>query len=68
MNEINHPAHYTDGRRYETIDVIEDWDLGFHLSSALKYISRYNRKGDGIKDLKKAIWYLQRKIKLEEAK
>lgn len=63
---IEHPSHYNEGRKYETIDVIEDWNLGYHLSNALKYLSRYNRKGDGIQDLKKAVWYIQRKIKLEE--
>jgi hypothetical protein len=66
FDPIQKPSHYNEGRKYETIDVIEDWSLGYHLSNALKYLSRYNRKGDGIQDLKKAIWYIQRKIKLEE--
>jgi hypothetical protein len=66
FDPIQKPSHYSEGRKYETIDVIEDWSLGYHLSNALKYLSRYNRKGDGIQDLKKAIWYIQRKIKLEE--
>lgn len=66
FDPIEKPSHYNEGRKYETIDVIEDWNLGYHLSNALKYLSRYNRKGDGIQDLKKAVWYIQRKIKLEE--
>ena len=66
FDPIEKPSHYNEGRKYETIEVIEDWNLGYHLSNALKYLSRYNRKGDGIQDLKKAVWYINRKIKLEE--
>lgn len=61
-DRVDHPAHYTEGRRYEPIDVIEDWGLGFHLGNALKYISRAGRKGDAREDLEKAVWYLNREI------
>lgn len=63
---INHPAHYADGRQFEPIDVIEDWQLGFNLGNAVKYISRADRKGDPIVDLRKALWYLQREIQRRE--
>jgi len=65
-DNVNNPSHYTMGRRYEPIDVIEDWDLGYHISSTLKYLSRYNRKNDdqGIEDLNKARYYLDRKINM----
>lgn len=56
---VNHPAHYTSGK-IETIDVIEDWNLGFHLGNAVKYISRAGKKGGVHEDIKKAIWYLER--------
>ena len=62
---VNHPAHYNAGR-LEVIDVIEDWGLGFHLGNAVKYISRAERKGDLVSDLRKAIWYVQRVIELNE--
>ena len=65
-DEINHPAHYVEGRTYEPIDVIEDWRLGFHLGCALKYISRAGRKGERLKDLEKARWYIDRAIKVEK--
>jgi len=52
------PAYYTEGRKYEPRLVVEDWDLNFYLGSALKYISRAGRKGDAITDLKKAIHHL----------
>lgn len=59
---INHPSHYAAGRQHEPIDVIEDWELGFNLGNAVKYISRAGRKGDPLEDLRKAAWYLEREI------
>ncbi len=71
--EISMPSHYVDGRDIEPIQVIEDWDLDHHLAAALKYISRAGRKDrDGsnglIVDLSKAIWYLERRIWLEDVR
>ena len=66
---VNKPAHYIEGRRFEPIDVIEDWGLGFCLGNAVKYISRAGRKGDTMEDLEKARWYLDRyiaKLKAED--
>ncbi len=62
FNKVNHPPHYAKGRKYEPIDVIEDWGLGFSLGNALKYISRAGRKDNFIQDLEKAKWYLDREI------
>ncbi|MCI6736713.1 MAG: DUF3310 domain-containing protein [Intestinibacter sp.] len=62
MDNVNHPAHYTDGN-IEVIDYIEDKQLGFHLGNVVKYISRAGKKGDTLEDLKKAQWYLNRYIK-----
>lgn len=61
---VNRPAHYTAGRQYEPIKVIRDWDLGFSLGNAVKYISRAGRKDPAktIEDLKKAIFYIQEEI------
>jgi hypothetical protein len=58
---INHPPHYAD-RKYEPIDVIEDWDLKFNLGNTIKYIARCDLKGNDIEDLEKALWYLKREI------
>jgi len=58
---VNHPPHYTFGT-IEVIEVIEDWDLGYHLGNAVKYIARSPHKGDEIQDLHKARWYLNRHI------
>lgn len=58
------PDHYRKGRKYEPIDVIEDWELNYRLGNALKYISRNKRKPneDPVEGLRKAIWYIQREI------
>jgi len=64
---INHPSHYSEGRKYEPIDVIVDWDLDFPLGNTVKYISRAGRKIDALKDLKKAAWYLNYEIQQLEA-
>lgn len=67
FDPISHPAHYTDGRKYEPRKVISDWGLNFNLGNALKYISRAGRKDNAVEDLKKAIQYLQFEIEeLEE--
>ena len=63
-DNINHPKHYTQGT-IEVIDAIEQLGLGYHESNVLKYVARWKYK-DGIDDLKKAQWYLNRLIKKEE--
>lgn len=68
---INCPPHYVSGRKIEPIDVIEDWglDKDYYLASVIKYISRYNRKqavGNPLTCLKKAAFYLNRRIRNEE--
>ena len=60
-NKVDHPSHYNKGK-YEAIEVIEDWQLGFHCGSAIKYIARHQYKGNSIQDIEKAIWYLQRSL------
>ena len=60
---VNHPDHYGGADNpYEAIKVVEAWSLDFHLGSVLKYIARAGKKGDMLEDLKKARWYLDRKI------
>ena len=65
FDNVNHPKHYTDGRKYEPIEVIEDWKLDFCLGNAVKYISRAGRKDETktIEDLEKAKWYIDREIR-----
>lgn len=63
---VNHPPHYDFGP-HETIDVIEAWELPYHLGNVVKYVSRAKRKGRELEDLKKAAWYLDRYIKILES-
>lgn len=65
-DNVNNPKHYNFGS-IEVIDAIEDWDLGFHAGNVVKYVARYRHK-NGLEDLKKARWYLERLIQnLEKA-
>lgn len=64
MSKVDHPDHYGgESNPYEAIKVIEAWGLDFHLGNTLKYIARAGKKGDELTDLKKAAWYLDRRIK-----
>ncbi len=61
-SKIEHPSHYCNGRTFEPIDVINDWELNFNLGNVVKYISRVDRKDSGLEDLKKAAYYLNYEI------
>ena len=63
---VKNPDHYGGAENpYEAIKVIENWSLDFHLGNTVKYISRAGKKDPTkeIEDLKKAMFYLDRKIK-----
>lgn len=64
MSNHIRPDHYGgEGNVYEAIKVIEAWGLGFCLGNTLKYICRAGLKdNDGLEDLEKAAWYLNRAI------
>lgn len=73
---VDRPDHYQSKSGLETIDVIEAFTSGldgieaFCTGNAIKYLCRWNKK-NGIQDLRKADWYLQRLIRhmeLVEAK
>ena len=69
MTDMINPAHYRGDRKFEPIEVIEDWDLNYRLGNALKYISRNGRKPgeDPCEGLRRAIWYLEREIQSVES-
>ena len=71
VDMVNHPSHYTQGV-IECIDCIKSATVGkagieaFCVGNAIKYLFRYEEK-NGIEDVKKARWYIDRLIKeLEE--
>ena len=70
--QVNHPDHYQFGidNTYEVIKIIEVYNFDFHIGNCFKYISRAGRKNPEkeIEDLKKAQFYLERKIRLLESK
>lgn len=61
---INHPKHYTSHPSgVEAITVCEH--MGFNIGNAMKYLWRCDLK-NGVEDLRKAIWYIQREIDRRE--
>lgn len=56
------------GDHYKTAidpwDAIEAWGLGYFDGNAVKYLSRWRKKG-GIQDLEKAAHYIQKLIEIE---
>jgi len=63
---VNSPAHYTQGEM-EVITAIEGLGLDYHQGNVLKYVARYRYK-NGMEDLLKAKWYIDRLIYIEEQK
>lgn len=61
---VNSPKHYTQGEM-EVITAIEGLGLDYHQGNVVKYVSRYRYK-NGVEDLKKARWYIDRLIYIEE--
>jgi hypothetical protein len=60
-DNVNQPKHYTQGK-IEVIDFILDQKMNFLEGNVIKYVSRYKFK-NGIEDLKKAAFYLNKLIK-----
>jgi len=70
-NQVNHPDHYMQGR-IECIEAMEaamssEGFRGYCKGNIIKYLWRYESKGNPIQDLLKAQWYLERLIKHHEA-
>lgn len=69
MDNVNHPTHYT-STKIKTIEIIRDKLTaeafeGFCIGNVLKYVTRYKLK-NGLEDLKKARWYLDKIISVQE--
>jgi hypothetical protein len=57
---VNHPPHYTEHPSgVECIQVTEH--MNFCVGNAIKYLWRCDKK-NGLEDLKKARWYIDREI------
>lgn len=70
-DNVNHPSHYETGK-FECFDVMRE-ALGdnvikdFCIANSFKYIYRHKRK-NGVEDIKKAKWYIDKYLELEENK
>ncbi len=61
---VHHPTHYTDHPSgVECIAIAEH--MGFNLGNVVKYVWRHEGK-NGLEDLRKARWYLDREIARRE--
>tara|TARA_R100000365_G_C2705896_1_gene42871 strand:+ start:53 stop:409 length:357 start_codon:yes stop_codon:yes gene_type:complete len=68
QDNVNCPLHYnqTDIECIDAIEAATDEGFAYYLQgNILKYLWRYRYK-NGIEDLKKAEWYLQKLIKIME--
>lgn len=66
---VDHPAHYNQHPSgVECVDIVRHHD--FDIGNAIKYLWRQGLK-DGepsVRDLRKAIWYIEDEIKMIESK
>lgn len=68
-DNVNHPSHYETGK-FECIEVMQEvFGIGavinFCKCNAFKYVYRMDRK-NGTDDAKKAIWYLNKYLELQD--
>lgn len=69
-DSVESPSHYRAGK-VECVDALDSATVGlngvegFHIANVIKYVWRWKFK-NGLEDLKKARWYLDRLIKKEE--
>lgn len=71
IESVNHPAHYGGDTTYEVIKVLEEWNItDFCIGNTIKLLARMGKKTEGTNadliELRKAAWYLNRKIQQKE--
>jgi len=69
---VHHPDHYGGKDNvYEVVKVCEAWglDKDAYIFNVVKYVARAGKKGTDkeLQDMKKALWYLNRKIERLES-
>ena len=71
MSNVDHPNHYQSESGLEVIDVIKAFtselsgEEAFCIGNAIKYVCRYSKK-NGVEDLEKAKWYIDRAISVRK--
>ena len=64
-DSVDHPTHYTNRDiGHECIDIAQYQT--FCVGNAIKYLWRYQNKGNPIEDLRKARWYAHRAATMQE--
>ncbi len=68
-DKVNHPSHYQTAGGIEVIEYIASL-LGdnvkyYYLGNVIKYVSRFDKK-NGVEDLEKARFYLNKMIEMED--
>lgn len=57
------PIHYQTDNNIDVIDFCKMYNLNFNLGNVVKYVARAGKKDDEMKDLEKALDFIQREIK-----
>lgn len=60
MSDKINPPYYR--KNIEVSDFIDEYDLNYFEGNVIKYVVRHKQK-NGLEDLQKAKWYLERLIK-----
>ena len=60
MSDKINPSYYR--KKIEVSDFIDEYDLNYFEGNIIKYVVRHKAK-NGLEDLQKAKWYLERLIK-----
>lgn len=60
MSDKINPSYYR--KKIEVSDFIDEYDLDYFEGNVIKYVVRHKAK-NGLEDLQKAKWYLERLIK-----
>jgi len=63
MSDKINPAYYR--KKIEVSDFIDEYDLNYFEGNIIKYVVRHKDK-NGLEDLQKAKWYLERLIRKYE--
>ena len=68
FDDVNKPAHYNQGN-IECIEALEsvlgpEGFKGYLQGNAIKYLWRHGYKGKPLQDLEKAMWYIQRLMRM----
>ena len=65
---VSHPSHYQTGK-YEVIDIIKEVTkdmtgiFATDTGNAIKYLCRWNKKGDPRENIEKCMWYCSHLLK-----